>query len=220
MAITLDAVTAAGTAWVNMGTSYSFSHTVGSGSDRLLLVWVGNGSTADTVSAVSYNGVSMTLSKKQARSDNALYGYVWYLVNPDSGAHNVTITHSSAETFANSGAASFTGCYQGAPEATTGGNPTATSLTLTVTTTSDNCWLFGGFYASGATMSAGSGTTFIGTSTGTTISAHSNGAKTPAGSHSMSASGGGGQAWYGAMVAFAPAVTAVPSIGIMTMKIG
>jgi len=85
---------------------------------------------------------------------------MYSLIAPASGANNIVVSSSSSITvyMANT---SYTGVKQtGQPEqSNTGGfsNP-VTSLTTSVTTTSDNCWLVG-YLRAGGNQTAQSGTT-------------------------------------------------------------
>ncbi len=76
----------------------TWSHTVGSGPDRLLVVLTGT-HNGELVSGVTYGGASLTLAKDQ----NGSYrdARIYYLVNPPSGAANVVVSG----TFTNYGCA-------------------------------------------------------------------------------------------------------------------
>lgn len=77
-------------------TSPGWNHTVGSGNHRLLLILFGGGAAADwTMSAVTFNNVTglhldIIMSAAHQGVD------VWYLLNPDSGAHAIAGTCSQA----------------------------------------------------------------------------------------------------------------------------
>jgi len=94
--ITIDA-----TASHNHGTSDTWSHTVGSGSNRLLLVAVATHWNGGKASAVTYNGASLT--KLFELTGNTEFGtpyrrtQLWYLVAPDVGAHDVVVTYQSGD---------------------------------------------------------------------------------------------------------------------------
>lgn len=82
------------------GGTVSFSFTVGSGSNRVLCVFVNVGSASGTVPTptVTYNSVSMTAVDTQAAAtSNKLFSFI--LTNPTTGANNVVITlAASAQT--------------------------------------------------------------------------------------------------------------------------
>jgi hypothetical protein len=186
------------------GTSTSplvFSHTC-TGSNLILFVSIGWG--ANSVTAVTYNGVALTKIAGQAQtgvSGTDLY----YLINPATGANNVSISFSSSGLQAVS--ASYTGAKQsGQPDSFNVGNTTgATSLTVATTVVAANCWLVGGFAASAGTIAAGTGTTqrqsiagpsFIGDSNGTVAT----------GSQSLQATDSSVN-WAGIVASIAPAAT-------------
>lgn len=173
----------------NSSTTLTASYTVGSGSDRMLVVGVkGSESTYYDISGVTYNGTAMTLLDKQGPGNRWIYFF--YLLNPDSGTHNVVIT-ATLSGYILAVAADYTGVSQtGQPDATTKGTGLSGAYTGTVTTTANNSWgilMFGGY--SGTSPLAGSGSTrraYDGVF-GTIGLFDSNGPKTPAGSFSMTA---------------------------------
>lgn len=158
MAIAFDAKTAATT---NVLTSLTYSHTC-TGSDRILFVTAtGNQGPTATMSA-TYNGVSMTAIGPSIDSiGTGVPTYVWYLVNPASGANNVVVTSSVIGI--STSAISYTGVAQTSPidvSNTTAYNTTSTSYSKSVTTTTNNCWLLATVRcASGQAMTAGANTT-------------------------------------------------------------
>jgi hypothetical protein len=92
-------------------TSLSWSHTVGTGSDRLLVVGVSveNGMS---VSAVSYRGAALTFLG--ANSNSGFRAELWYLKSPASGTGTVSVTLSGSANMV-AGAVSFFGADQFAP---------------------------------------------------------------------------------------------------------
>ena len=164
------------------------SYTVGSGSDRLLVLYLVGGINTDTISAVTYAGVSMTLIGKINAGANR-FVYLWYLLNPASGSNAFSITDGGN---LNNGACSdFTGVLQsGQPDASgTNTGLVVTSISKTLTTVADNCWLVGGcFISSGITLTAGADTTVRQQNGQNAALFDSNAAKTPAGNHSLTMS--------------------------------
>lgn len=80
--------------WSGASTAVTQSFTVGSGSNRALIVSVVTGFSGGgpgTISGISYGGVAMTLLSSGTASGNA-NTYVYYLLNPNSGANNITFT--------------------------------------------------------------------------------------------------------------------------------
>jgi hypothetical protein len=133
MAIALDTSTYLGI--TNPWTTLTASHTC-SGSNRILFVWCFTNSTDDIV-GITYGWIAMT-KIGWAKSDR--YTYLFYLINPSTWANNVVIT-STTSWWAISGIAiSYTGAKQTwVPDAFSTNVVTATSITNTLTTITDNC---------------------------------------------------------------------------------
>lgn len=174
----------------------TFSHTI-SGSDTILFVAVSN-ENAGSMTGVTYNGVAMT---EIGTGQGTLHLY--YLINPTTGANNVVATRSGTSNDFHAWALSYTGVKQtGQPDA----DSKATTLTGTVTTVADNCWGIMVARADNAGLAPSTNSTERTTPDGYDAWGvfDTNGVITPAGSFSMSATGGGGLS--NVMASFAPAV--------------
>ncbi|MGA3163264.1 MAG: SdrD B-like domain-containing protein, partial [Verrucomicrobiota bacterium] len=121
-------------------TSLTFSHTSGSGPNRLLLVAVGIGAiqAVDTppggsVTNVTYGGTAMTQVTSVTNSPSI--SYIYSLVNPPAGPANVVVSVSSAASIA-AGATTFTNVNQAAPFGNSATNSATTGTTATVTISS------------------------------------------------------------------------------------
>lgn len=201
MAIALDATaSSAGTTW----TSHTLSHTC-TWSDRILFWSTLLISTSDDLTSVTYNSVAMTRIAHVWSAGERIYLY--YLINPSTGANNIVATTTSSNTmYAES--ASYTGAKQSAqPDSSnTNAYTTQTNMSTSTTTVADNSWLVGVFRSS-TTATAAAGTT-LRAGVNTTIQiGDSNGAKTPAWSYSLGttfASGGCAQI----VASFSPSVSA------------
>ena len=118
---------------------------------------------------------------------------MFYLINPDTGTHDVVITASGAVTLEINGvSASYTGVLQtGFPDAKEDDAiATDGTITTTVVTVLDNCWLAGIGWSNEASPSitAGANTTLRTNNDGTysdIATFDSNGQKTPAGSYAL-----------------------------------
>lgn len=85
-------------------TAYSWSHTVGSNNDRILVVGVGiRGNVA--VSSVTYNGDSLTFAREEHPGSD-VRTEIWYLLSPDTGSNTVTVTLASSQS-SSAGAVSY-----------------------------------------------------------------------------------------------------------------
>lgn len=126
MAIGFDAVSSS---TANAATSITFSHTVGSGAYRILIVGVSTAiGLGQSHSGVTYGGVAMTLLVQDFGGGGVS---LWYLVNPASGAANVVASIGTADAIV-AGAVSYTGADQSLPfrdTAHTFGTGTAISVT-------------------------------------------------------------------------------------------
>ena len=158
MAISFDSVTR-GSDTTGPATNTT-SHTVGTGNNRILFgACVGNViAQVDNITGMTYNGVAMTLIDKSNGSGDR-WQYLYYLLNPDSGAHNFVISSSggSSQILAPT-AISYSGVRQELPEARQKTTGTTTSKTETITVLTNNSWVIGMMHAAAA-VSAGAGTT-------------------------------------------------------------
>jgi len=163
------------------------------------------------ISSVTWNGVACTLIDSQ-QDPNVTIGYIYAILNPGTGVIAVT---RSATTF---NMAVFAPYYTGASQtltmdATTKGSGAAASLTGTLTTIANNAWQVLVAYMDNGSIAASTGSTIRGTALVTNNMAmfDSNSPQTPAGSKSMSVTGGGGSNFNYVMVSFAPAPAASTS---------
>lgn len=143
MAVAFDALgpgsSGAGTGNV---TNISWSHTCGSGSNRLLVVGIGmGGSNAGVTISVTY-GASTLTSAGQINSNNQPDGFaqLFYLIAPSSGANTITVTNTGGQQRdLTGGSLSFTGVDQTTPLANTNTNfGSGTNPTVTITSASGN----------------------------------------------------------------------------------
>src|SRR6185436_7510389 len=184
-------------------TSLTVAHTI-TGTNTILFAGV-TSATTDLISGATFNGVAMTLiNKVQTPTDR--WTYLFYLVAPASGTHNVVVTASSTVDVIAATNASYTGAQQtGVPDAQTTNtvNP-ATSITTSVTTVANNCWTL--LYTNGLGVASGGTGSTSRIVTGTTNDGiyDSNAAITPAGSHSMTINIGSSTARSVIMASFAP----------------
>ncbi len=204
----------------------TLSHTC-TGSNLILMVGItiydADPGSPDVVTGVTYNGVPMTQIGKVAHTPDS-EDYLYYLINPATGANNISVSLSKTVSACVIRGASYTGVKQsGQPDASNTGGPTATSLTTSVTTIADNCWLVGHCYNdSGGNASAGTGTTSR-SSASQVIFIDSNGAKTPAGSYSLQTTSASGTL-VNIIASISPVVTessvVKPSSNLLLMGMG
>jgi pectate lyase len=133
-------------------TSISWSHTIGGGTDRFLLVGVAaeDASTTDaSITSVTYNGVALTAvpgSKISGGGTGIIQTQLFYGFGTSlgaAGAHTVAVTFQGPVDGVSASSVSFSGVSQAAPEAATTRTDTsgADSISTTITTRSANAWV-------------------------------------------------------------------------------
>jgi hypothetical protein len=109
-AITVDSSSSVVTA-TNTATTASWSHTVGTGSNRILVVGISmvSATTTNTVTSVSYGGSAMSRIGTVNRIATILYRTeIWYMRSPPSGTSTITVNLSNGASIT-AGATSFAG---------------------------------------------------------------------------------------------------------------
>lgn len=98
-------------------TSITFSHTIGSGKNRVLLVGTHvemGGNTENAVTGVTYGGVALTKIRHRYDNTNANAARVemWSLLNPASGTANVVVSYAISVNRAFACSVSYSNVYQ------------------------------------------------------------------------------------------------------------
>lgn len=205
MAIAFDAASS-GTS--GSGTTLTISHTA-SGVNPILWVGIVGSSDTDNVTGVTYNGVSGT--RVGTTIFQTRYFYLYY-VKGVTGTANIVVTNSgSGDTYMSASCGSWSGASQtGIPDATVQATNAATSVSATITTVADNCFVVG--------YTAGQGYDVTSIDTGGTIRSQANAfvalfdsttAKTPAGSKTMTANWSGSTNHAIILASFAPGTAPV-----------
>ena len=145
-----DSIAKVGTDTSATGNSFtlSFSHTLVTGSDRVVVICVGieNGDTVD-VDSVTYGGVACNKAVDWITGTSG-FRYlteIWYILEtdlPSDGPNTVLITASgTASSLEHNGyCAEYTGIEQVVPEATDGNNTISSPITNTISP-SDGAWV-------------------------------------------------------------------------------
>lgn len=149
----------------------TISMTIGSNSNRILIVWVLRGNTTTNSSGVTWNGVSLT---KYGHITSSVGGVnhvheLWYLIAPSTGSSTVSISFTDGSV--NAVASSIYNVNQVSTFGTLqseGSFSNASSRTISVTTNQDKSWVVS---VAGLTYGGGVSTT---ASTGVTGLANSN----------------------------------------------
>jgi hypothetical protein len=141
--------------------SATYAHTC-SGSNRILFVGIGaETGTGDSITGVTYAGVSMTQLDTLANTNTSLNYrvYLYMLVDPASGANNVIV---SADEVINirTISVSYNGVLQtGQPDAKSEVTSNTTDQSSTLTVVANNSWIVSCAHGFGVTPTAGSGLT-------------------------------------------------------------
>jgi Tfp pilus assembly protein PilX len=123
----------------------SWSHTVANQSSRVLVVGVtakNNTSATCNASTVTYNGAAMTkISQNVTSTTPYVCASLWYLDNPASGTHTVSVTWSASLTNKSGGAVGLYGVKAGGPEASSSSSSTSGATSTSLTTLTSNAWV-------------------------------------------------------------------------------
>ena len=71
----------------------SFTHVIGAGKERVLIVAIGSRGNSPT--GITYNGVSLTKAFESTIYDGTR-STIWYLLNPATGSHSITVTFAGS----------------------------------------------------------------------------------------------------------------------------
>lgn len=186
------------------------------GSNQILFVGVVGELASDNITGVTYNGVSMTLIDKNSNGVSR-WTYIFYLLNPASGSNNIVISAGSS-SFIEGMAASYTGVLQsGQPDAhgfTIQGSASS-SITKSLTTVADNCWIFGFSHTNTVQTYTATGRAVRldgDNNNDTMVTYDTNGAVTPAGATSVGFSYSGTPGFSEIYaVSFSPAPSSIPN---------
>jgi len=197
------------TSWITGNASDSWSYTA-SGSNRLLLVDVVVFDILPaSVSALTYNGVSLTKldSIIDTLESTAQNTETWYLIAPATGANTLAITLNNVPSYWQWGASSYTGVNQTTPFDThTANQNNSASTTFSQNRTvpgGGSCWLRAmAWQRTGSATSAGAGTT---KRTGDTVSsgwgAFDSGGVVGSGTQTLNFTAGSSTTWPGGTIA-------------------
>lgn len=199
MAIAKDTSTDLGVAFA---TSLTTAHTC-TGSDLILFVGGWGNVNVDNWTGVTYNGVAMTRVNAVIYYGNSRYDYIYALLNPATGTHNVVISASDSGGIS-ANATSFTGVDQATSVSslpqTTGNGTNSTSTSLSVTAAYDNSNAYGMMHGMGT---AGTNTTKDSGNNGQ-AGYHRTTNLTPAGTLTLAWTNGGATDFGCNLVAFGP----------------
>lgn len=160
MAISVDSTSFKENGTNNLNT-LTWSHTIGSGSNRILIVYVPISQNV-SVTGVTYGGVSLTQFVGITNGDPK--AYIYYLLNPTVGTANCVITFNTSIQYLLAGVASFFNVNQTIPLANgTTKTGTASNKSMNITCTYSNSYILECLGSISGVHSAGSGQTLIST---------------------------------------------------------
>ena len=124
----------------------TWSHTIGAGSDRILIVGVIYEGGDPTITSIKYGDANLTLAISGSISSGGTKqtASLYYLLNPATGTANIAIDHLSGTTNSSAGGISLANVAQQAPEVTVFDSETSASpLTIStdITTLTDGAWV-------------------------------------------------------------------------------
>lgn len=123
------------------GYPVSWSHTC-SGTDRLLVVGTTHANGASSLTGITYNGVAMTMIAQQAGLANLINSALFYMINPPSGTHTITISGGGGSPTIWGAAASFTNADQTTqPDSFAQGQAQSGNPSLSTTVVANNSML-------------------------------------------------------------------------------
>lgn len=195
----------------------TISHTIGSGSNRALVVACYGNNQNQSATGVTYpkggSATAMTSAGTTAGgSPTSGDTNMWYMLNPDTGTGNIVATFNTATNSNTCHATSYTGVAQaGQPDAYTFKNLTAATqnITTTLTTIANNTWtvLYVRAGGVGTAITAGTGSTIRGTNSAEQAQIFDSNGALSVGSNSMTAnSASASTVWTTNMLSLAPAV--------------
>jgi hypothetical protein len=124
------------------GSSISWSHTTGSGSNRIMIVGISIRSSSVNASSISYGSQSLTFIRRDINS-NGILSELWYLIAPTSGTRNIT-ANLTGSAKATGGSCTYTGVAQISPiDASNGGSGSSSSPSQSLTVNTANSFLLG-----------------------------------------------------------------------------
>ncbi|MGB8225949.1 MAG: hypothetical protein WCE45_03640, partial [Sedimentisphaerales bacterium] len=135
------------------GTTLSWSHTVGSGNNRVLVVSVvTEDSTAvdQIINSVKFNGVNMTPISGSTKSrtvyssssySSTLRTDLYYMLNPPVGTYTVLVTYNGSVSYRAGGAISLRNVKQQIPEAVIASSATSASISTGINVPNTGAWI-------------------------------------------------------------------------------
>jgi hypothetical protein len=127
----------------------SWSHTIGSGDNRTLIVSAvcEDSTPADQImSSVRFNGINMTavpgsIRSRSNSSSSILRTELYYMLNPPAGTYTVLITYNGSVSYRVGGAISLRNVKQQIPEAVIANSATSASISTNIDVPNTGAWI-------------------------------------------------------------------------------
>lgn len=196
-AIGFDAAT---TETTQVSSPATYNHTV-TGSNPYLFIGSENNTTANAISALTYNSVALAQVATEVKVTGDRYCQGWGLAGPSTGTNTVSVTFTTDIT---QGAASYSGVVGGLDNSSTTTTDGTNTFNIAIITIADNCWVVAAINNNSALASAGTGTTArVSQAFGGAV-ADNNAAKTPAGSVTLQMTTVSSANWGGVIASLSP----------------
>jgi hypothetical protein len=204
-------------------TSNTFSFTVPSITNGILLVGnsVNESNPANrAITGITYNGVALTKIDAMDTGAGSTRTELWYLINPPAGTANIVITYSGtgAPGGRRMGVLCLSGVDQSNPiNASNKASGSTSSATVSVTPTTDNCWVVASACAQAVLTESGGNTErwYSNVSSTNNGAGGTKGPISPAAATAMAWGLDHGDEWRLVSAAIAPAAAITPKRSLM-----
>ncbi len=140
--------------------SITWTHVVGSGSNRFMVIGISIRTVAVSVSSITVDGQLATFLRSDVRGTE-IKGEIWYLISPNSGPKTITVTLSGISK-ASGGSVTYTGVEQTSPIDNHGSvSYGGTTPSMSLTTTASNDWIFSNLAVCGTATITGHGSSQV-----------------------------------------------------------
>lgn len=145
--------TSSGTIANLVGGALTVSHTVAASTSGILFACIFIENTSGITGTPTYNGDNMTLIDTYQTASEGVFLY--YIANPDSGTHDISVTRASTSNKMDVIGVSYTGVTLTSPIDQSNKSTSDTDLTFDVTTTAANEWAILACISTVADLAAG-----------------------------------------------------------------
>jgi hypothetical protein len=201
-------------------TTNTLALTLGAGT-TLLVAWFVSRGSGDILSGVTWNGTPMTFFAKlgpySTGEPGNTYGYIYYMLSPASGPHNMVATFASAGDNTWLSGASYTGTVTSGFADNSSGAITATvsPVSTSITPVASGAW---GLFFLGTNGTPGAGTNCTRLSASGIYIYDTNGPISGATTIGAAFSGTGGLTVFGEIITIAPPISFLASPNVLQTR--